>query len=111
MLNKRNRSRRALSRRRRTTQVFVLLGAVLGAVLIGSILFDDMGLSKYLAMRKQAQQLEKEIRELEESNATLREEIDRIQNDPARLEELARERLGFVRKGETVYQAVQDPEK
>lgn len=80
-------------------------------MLVGSIIFDDMGLSKYLAMRQQAQQLEKEIREFEESNTALRREIDRIQHDPARLEELARERLGLVRRGETVYQAIQDPEK
>ena len=110
MLTKRNRSRRALFRRRRTRQGVIILGVFLGAVLIGSMIFDDMGLSKYLTMRKQAQQLRQEIGELEESNAALRKEIDRIQHDPARLEELARERLGLVRKGETVYQVAEDPE-
>ncbi|MBI5777357.1 MAG: septum formation initiator family protein, partial [Nitrospirae bacterium] len=30
------------------------------------------------------------------------------QNDPIRIEELARERLGFVRPGETVYQIVKE---
>jgi cell division protein FtsB len=36
----------------------------------------------------------------------LRGEIDRLEHDPSRIEQLARERLGFVRKGETVYQVV-----
>lgn len=98
------------SRRRRTRWGVFLLGAVAGIVLLGSVLFDDMGLVKYMTMRQQAQQLEREIRQFEESNAALREEIDRIQHDPVRLEELARERLGLVRKGETVYQLMDEPQ-
>jgi cell division protein FtsB len=42
--------------------------------------------------------------QLQRLNAELRIDIDRVQYDPIRLEELARERLGYVRKGETVYQ-------
>ena len=38
----------------------------------------------------------------------LRGDIDRLEHDPARIEQLARERLGYVRKGETVYQLVPD---
>ena len=58
----------------------------------------------FLEMRNQEQQLEREIRELRVKNAELHLEVDRLRYDPERLEELAREQLGFVRKGETVYQ-------
>ena len=37
----------------------------------------------------------------------MQEDITRIQQDPHRLEELARNRLGMVRQGETVYQFVE----
>lgn len=61
-----------------------------------------------MAMQQHARELEVEIRELEQTNSALRVEVKRIQHDPARIEELARERLGFVKKGETVYQLVPD---
>jgi cell division protein FtsB len=76
-------------------------------VLIASFFIDDMGLPRYVSMLKHARQLEQEIKGLQESNSELRNEISRVQHDPARMEELARERLGYVRKGETVYQLVQ----
>ena len=59
-------------------------------------------------MLRHAQTLEEEIRELERMSAELQTEIHRVQHDPARIEELARERLGFVREGETVYQIVEE---
>jgi cell division protein FtsB len=67
-----------------------------------------MGLFKYLQMRNHARQLEQELKDLERTNGELRTDIRRTQSDPARIEELARERLGFVRPGETVYQIVKD---
>jgi cell division protein FtsB len=75
-------------------------------VLIASFFIDEMGLPRYVSMLKHARQLEQEIKDLQESNSELRNEISRVQHDPARMEELARERLGYVRKGETVYQLV-----
>ena len=54
----------------------------------------------------EGRQLEQELKDLERTNAEFKTEIRRTQNDPARIEELARERLGFVRPGETVYQIV-----
>ncbi len=107
MVTKRNRSPRALSRQKRTVRWLTVLGLGFGALLIVSFFFDEMGVAKYLTMRKHAQQLEREIYSLERSNAALRREIFRIQHDETRIEELARERLGLVRKGETVYQIVQ----
>ena len=51
--------------------------------------------------------LKKETRQLETSNQSLRESIEKIQNDPSELEQLARDRLGMVREGEVVYQFVE----
>lgn len=109
---RRNRSKKTLQRWHQRARRFTLVAAVVfGGALVASFVFDDMGLRKYVAMRQQAEQLQAEIRELERTNAALRKDIHRIEHDPARLEELARERLGFVRKGERVFQVEDEPKR
>ena len=107
-MTRRNRSR-SPQHRRLVARRILLIGLVFGTVLLGSFIFDEMGVPKYFEMRRHAKQLEQDIRELERTNGRLRSEMHQIQHDPARIEELARERLGFVRKGETVYQLVEKP--
>lgn len=109
---RRNRSRHTLTRHQRASKgVLLVMGLAFTVILVASFFFDEMGIPRYLDMRRHALQLEQEIGEIERSNAELRREIARLQHDPARIEELARERLGFVRKGETVYQIVEEPER
>jgi cell division protein FtsB len=106
---KRNRSRHTVTRHQRASKgVLLVMGLAFAGILFASFFFDEMGVPKYLEMRRHAQQLEQEIGEIERSNAELRRDIARLQHDPVRIEELARERLGFVRKGETVYQVVEE---
>jgi cell division protein FtsB len=108
-MTRRNRSHRSLQRRRRTSWgVALVFGGMFTAALVFSFFFDDMGVRKYIGMLQHAGQLEDEIRKLERENAQLRTDMYRIQHDPVRIEELARERLGFVKKGDTVYQIIQD---
>ncbi len=109
MLIKQNRGPAALTRQRRAVGIMKFLALMLGLGLTSSFLFGDMGLIQYWMMRQHARQLEEDIQALREGNAALRLEIERVQHDPARIEELAREQLGFVRKGETVYQLVEEP--
>jgi cell division protein FtsB len=104
-----NRGPNALTRQRRAVGMMKFLGVMLGLGLTGSFLFGDMGLIQYWTMRQHARQLEEDIQVLQRGNAALRLEIERTQHDPARIEELAREQLGFVRKGETVYQLADEP--
>ena len=70
---------------------------------------DAAGVSHYLQMTQELGRLQGEIRDLEGANEGLREEISRINHDPFMIEKLARERLGFVKEGEIVYQLV-DPQ-
>lgn len=106
MIIKRNRGRNWLDWQRRSlkTLQFVALGVCL--MLIGSLIFGEMGLPRYLSMRNHIQELEQDLRDLVHTNAAMRTDIDRLQHDPGKVEALARERLGYVRKGETVYQLV-----
>ena len=82
--------------------------AVAGVFLV-ALVFGDMGLPRYFSMRDHAQQLDLDLQELQRATRTLRGEIDRLERDPAKIEQLAREQLGYVRKGETVYQLVPSP--
>jgi cell division protein FtsB len=102
-MTRKNRSDRS---RRTFRSVYLAVGSGIVLVLLASFFIDDMGLPRYFSMLKHARQLEQEIKDLQQTNSELRSEISRVQRDPARMEELAREQLGYVRKGETVYQLV-----
>jgi cell division protein FtsB len=102
-----NLRRSAVERNKQRTRVVTAMGGLLFAgVLAVSSFFDEMGVPKYFALRERAEQLQGELRDLKNENAALKTELGRLEHDPVRIEELARERLGFVRKGETVYQIV-----
>ncbi len=88
---------------------WVGLGALV--LMIGTLLFGEMGISRYLHLREHAEQLDQELSDLQRLNSALRTDLDRVQYDTTRIEELARERLGYVRKGETVYQLAPVGEK
>lgn len=108
MMIKQNRGRQWLDWQRRLVTVAHYIGLGACALLLAALFFGEMGLPRYLAMRDHAQQLELEIVDLQRANRGLHAEIDRLERDPVKIEQLARERLGFVRKGETVYQLVPD---
>ena len=85
-----------------------LVGAfIMMSLLAGTMFFNSDGLPKYFQMRDRHQQLVEQIQQLEYINVAMQKDISRIQRDPQRLEELARNRLGMVRQGETVYQFVE----
>ena len=82
---------------------------VVMSVLAGTMLFSADGLPLYFSMRESKTQLEARIQQLEFLIASMEKDISRIQRDPLRLEELARNRLGMVRRGEKVFQFVEPP--
>jgi cell division protein FtsB len=77
------------------------------SILAGTMFFNSEGLPLYFHMRETRQHLTEQIEQLKMINASIQEDISRIQQDPQRLEELARNRLGMVRPGEVVYQFVE----
>ncbi len=85
----------------------VVAGLVLGGIFLGYLFFTEGGIPSYLKQVHAAEKLERHIAEMQENNEYLVNEIRRVQSDPLKLEELARNRLGMVRKGEKVYQFVE----
>ena len=85
------------------------LGLLMGGVLCLVWALQGTGVPQYWLMTQELKRTQTEIASLEEANAALREEIRFLESDPFTLERLARERLGYVKEGETVYQFVESP--
>ena len=79
---------------------------VLVAVSLLWLLFSpSMGVVALLKQRRVLHALELENQELKKANAAMRQDIDRIKNDPAYLEELARSKdYGLLKENETVFE-------
>jgi len=75
---------------------------VLVGLLVGS-LFGDRGLLQLVSQRERADALAKEIEQLKADNSRLAADIGALRRDPAAIERIAREELGLVRPGETVF--------
>jgi cell division protein FtsB len=65
--------------------------------------YGDHGLMHVLRMRGEQGDLERMVFDLQQNNERLRQRIQRLQSDDRYIEQLARQRLGLVKKGEIVY--------
>jgi cell division protein FtsB len=61
------------------------------------------GLQVWHQKRAQDQQLRKEINDLQQENARLRDHIERLKSDPDAIEHEAREKLHYAKPGEVIY--------
>lgn len=80
-----------------------LLFSLLTAILIANALVGDRGLPANLRIRHEHRELEAAIAALRATNRRLQLEAERLRNDPAAIEELARRELGLVRPGERLF--------
>ena len=58
---------------------------------------------EYVKLKQQIDIVDTSIKKLEVENAVLKGQIERLQNDDRYLEDMAREKYGFIREGEKVY--------
>ena len=84
---------------------FWLAAGIVALLLLAWVLFAPG--SGYLHYRKAQQELasirQKNV-ELEQNNAALRQEIERLKTDEAYIEKVAREKHGLLKKDERVYE-------
>lgn len=85
------------------------LGLFLGIGLLMVWMLEATGVRQYIKMTQELNKTQDEIIALEQANAALRQEIHLVESDPFTLEKLTRERLGYVKEGEVVYQFVESP--
>ncbi len=81
-----------------------LIGAVLCILLVAWILFaPSNSVFHYIRTGKTLEEIQAENKELLKQNALLKDEIKKLKNDPAYIEEMARKRYGLVRENEMIY--------
>lgn len=72
-------------------------------VLVGLILFGQNGYRDYMRLKAQKNSLVMKNRIAEEDNRLLRHRAERLQNDDAYIEYIARKELGMIAGDEVVY--------
>jgi cell division protein FtsB len=68
------------------------------------------GLSAWQQQRVTDMQLKKEIDDLQQENARLRDHVERLKSDPNAIEHEAREQLHYAKPGEVIYTLPAQPQ-
>ena len=87
--------------------LFIILGLIflVGAVYI---FFNDEGILKYLKLKNEVNNLKQQITTVDIDNKNIQAEIDSLQNKvPAKIEKIAREKYGMIRKGEKTIKIIE----
>jgi cell division protein FtsB len=70
---------------------------------LGFLVFNDSGFIKYLKHKSEVDELNKEVIAKELENKDREAEIDSLEKkNPAKIEKIAREKYGMMKKGEKV---------
>ena len=88
------------SERRQILYISIFLAVL---VLLWVLIAPKKSTLHLLQAEKKLEMLQTENRRLAEENEALREEIDRLENDPGYLEEKARKEYGLLKKNEVIY--------
>ena len=80
----------------------LLGGAALAVLTLGLAVYGGNQILRVTHLRREVQAMERDIVALRTRAEELSRTVDRLRNDPAYLEKLAREELGYVRPDETV---------
>jgi cell division protein FtsB len=81
--------------------IFLAL-AFLAAIILDAF-FSDSGILQLWRLERDYLQLTREIKEIEQTNAELGQEIELLEEHPEAAEDIAREELGLVKPGEDIY--------
>ena len=85
-------------RRRIATAAAVVLAVFLGY----HVIFGQNGVTAYQQKREEDKMLQRQIQQLQDENARMKDHVDHLQNDPHAIEHEARERLHYTRPGEVI---------
>jgi cell division protein FtsB len=74
------------------------------------VVYGTHGLSVWQQKRAEDRALQQEIRDLQQENAQMRHQIERLQTDPDAIEREAREKLHYAKPGEVIYTLPDQPQ-
>jgi cell division protein FtsB len=106
-----------LSKRERAVKLFrrawrqagTAVAVVLAALLMWHVINGKHGLSVWHQNHTQDRELQKQINDVQQENAQLRKQIDRLKSDPDAIEHEAREKLHYAKPGEVIYTLPETP--
>jgi cell division protein FtsB len=85
--------------------------AVLLALLVTwHVINGKHGLSVWQKTRTEDRQFEQEIKDLQQENAAMQQQIDRLKSDPDAIEHEARQKLHYAKPGEVIYTLPDEPQ-
>ena len=85
----------------RVLPIAVLVVALVGAPIL---IFSPEGLPRLRGLERELAAVDEENRRLEREIEELRGRVERLRDDPAAVERIARDDLGLVRQSEVVFQ-------
>jgi len=88
---------------------FMVLAAILAALLLGWHLFSPYGLLQYFHLQKQLAKVRTENEFLSQRNRKLSEELDRFKKDDTYFAEIARKQHGMIKKNEIIFDFSKKP--
>lgn len=90
-------------KQRNRSQIYLLIFLALLITGSGFLLFNEYGIINYMEIRGQLDSLKTEIESIEKDNEQLRLELDSLRREiPAKIDEVAREKLGMKDSNEVV---------
>jgi cell division protein FtsB len=93
----------------RKQRIFIAVSVFLLFSLLFFIIFSEHGLVDLNILKKERDQLTEKNELLSLENLSLSEEIDRLQNDPKYIENIARQELGMVGRDELILKPQSSP--
>lgn len=104
-------SKWALDRAQRLWRPAGTVVAVLLALLLTwHVIHGNHGLSVWVQKRAQDRALQQEIKNLQQENAQMRQQVERLNSDPEAIEREAREKLHYAKPGEVIYALPTQPQ-
>ena len=80
-----------------------VVAVLLAALVMGHVVNGNHGLSVWHQKRAEDRELQKQIIDIQQENAHLRQDIERLKSSPDAIEHEAREKLHYAKPGEVIY--------
>lgn len=104
------RERAVVLARRAWRQAGTAVAVVLAALLMWHVINGKHGLSFWHQNHMRDRELQRQINDIQQENAQLRKQIDRLKSDPDAIEREAREKLHYAKPGEVIYTLPDSPQ-
>ena len=78
------------------------VAVILALLVTWHVIYGNHGLSVWQQKRAEDRALQREIKDLQQENAQMRQQIERLNSDPDAIEREAREKLHYAKPGEVI---------